>query len=137
MDYRMLARLDWLGMICAALAAAQPATAESAAGATPHVACIDSDRIAAREGESDRTILFRMQGGTTWRNTLRGACPGLAEVGGFRTLVTEQHGTQLCSGDLVRAVDPVAARATGFRSFAACPLGDFTPVAETARARRR
>ena len=101
------------------------------------VGCIDGSQIAGNEGESDRTILFHMQGGTTYRNTLRGACPGLAEVGRFRTLATEQYGTQLCRGDIIRAFDPQIARATSLRSFAACPLGDFTEAAAPPpRARR-
>lgn len=117
---------------------AGPALAQTAAKPAPKpVSCIDSDQIEGREGESDRTILFRMSGGITYRNTLRGACPGLAEVGGFRFLATEQQGTRLCNGDLIRAVDPVGARATGIRSYAACPLGDFTEVPGPAKRAHR
>ncbi len=115
-----------------------PVLAQPAAPPTlKSVSCIDGDQIQGREGESDRTILFRMSGGVTYRNTLRGACPGLAEVGGFRFLATEQQGTRLCQGDFVRAVDPVGARATGIRSYAACPLGDFTMVPVEAKRTHR
>ncbi len=117
---------------------AGPALPQPAAAlALKPVFCIDGDQIQGREGESDRTILFRMSGGVIYRNTPRGAFPGLAEVGGFRFLTTEQQGTRLCRGDFVRAVDPVGARATGIRSYAACPLDDFTlPPAEAKRTHR-
>ena len=90
--------------------------------------CIDSSQIQGSEGESDRTILFHMQGGKTWRNTLRGACPGLADIPRWRSLATEQQGTQLCRGDSIRAFDPQGVRSTGLMSYPRCPLGEFSEV---------
>jgi hypothetical protein len=67
----------------------------------------------------DESRLLYGSGRTLWVNQLRGRCPGLDRM---EALIVEPTGSQYCSGDKVRSLDPVT-RATG--PF--CILGDFIP----------
>jgi hypothetical protein len=59
------------------------------------------------------------RGDTLWVNRLGPACSGMSPLD---TLIVEAHGSQICRGDRVRAVEPG-------RSIAGppCILGDFIP----------
>ena len=66
-----------------------------------------------------RTILFEGPGGVIWRNDIPQACAGLAPD---RAIVTRTSTGMLCSGDIVRIIDPPSAT-----TFGSCGLGKFTP----------
>lgn len=89
--------------------------------------CIDSPSIDSRRAEGDDTILFSV-GSKTYRNRLRGVCPGLARLGNTAGLATELHGGQLCEGDTVRVFDRDAVRTTGIDTNPRCQLGWFEEV---------
>jgi hypothetical protein len=111
---------------CAAQADAPDEARAAPAGAK--VSCIDPARIVTRSAAPPGAILFDMTGGTTYRNEVVGACPGIARATAASIVQLEIDGTRLCRNDSVRVYDPVEARATGAAAFARCRLGDFTPV---------
>ena len=57
-----------------ALPAATPVVAQDE---HPNV-CLNEIRIVNTYPVDERTIIFKMRDGSTWRNTLASACPGLA-----------------------------------------------------------
>jgi len=65
-----------------------------------------------------RAIIFHMKDGTTWRNTLHAACPGLKTRG----FVFAANGDEVCGGQGIRVLqlDQV------------CSLGAFTPETQPA-----
>lgn len=69
---------------------------------------------------SDNILLYRVSGRLVYENRLRGGCPGLARDNDV--IVSEQYGTQKCSGDLIRLVD----RTSGIQG-PVCSLGEFVP----------
>ena len=80
--------------------------------------------VTIRSGEALRVLderrLLYGSGRTLWVNQLRGQCPGLDRMDAL--LAVEATGSQYCSGDKVRSLDPVTG-ATGPN----CILGDFIP----------
>lgn len=74
-------------------------------------------------GESLRMLdegrLVYGSGRTLWVNRLRGQCPGLDRMD---ALALEATGSQYCSGDKVRPLEPVTGTAGPF-----CILGEFIP----------
>ena len=79
--------------------------------------------VTALRGESLRVLddsrLAYGSGRALWVNQLRGRCPGLDRTD---ALVVEGTGSQYCSGDKVRSLDPVTGATGPF-----CILGDFIP----------
>ena len=69
---------------------------------------------------SDDILLYRVSSRLVYENRLRYSCPGLARDDDI--IVSEQFGSQKCSGDLIRLVD----RSSGIQG-PACSLGDFVP----------
>jgi hypothetical protein len=69
---------------------------------------------------SDDLLLYRVSGRLIYQNRLKSPCPGLARDNDV--IVTEQSGSQQCSGDLLRLVDRV-----GGIPGPVCILGDFVP----------
>jgi hypothetical protein len=114
-------------------AAAPKATSKAGAGS----ACLYNSQITSRVAEDGQTIRFELLGGRVYRNRLSGRCPGLRQAAnGFGTLAFDLHGDQLCSGDLVRVIDPSRGGTMTLRTAPACPLGPFELV-EDRGARQR
>ncbi len=80
--------------------------------------CVSIHREQNMRVVNSRTLLYG-SGKTIWLNHLRTECPGMNQM---NILVTEPHGSQYCSGDTVRSLDPVS-RIPG----PVCVLGDFVP----------
>jgi hypothetical protein len=53
--------------------------------------CLRTDHIQRKTVPDNRTILFRMDDGTTWKNTLQKTCPGLAIASGFAMTVKTNY----------------------------------------------
>jgi hypothetical protein len=90
------------------------------------VRCIDPHQIVARHPERPNAIVFEMTGGTTYRNELIGACPGVARATPASIVRIEPDGGNLCRNDRVSVYDPVETRGTG--ATARCRLGTFVPI---------
>lgn len=56
--------------------------------------CLRADRILGRTIPDQRTIVFRMNDGTYWRNTLQKPCVGLAIRDGFSFATADNY---ICS----------------------------------------
>lgn len=69
---------------------------------------------------SDDILLYRVSGNLVYENRLRYSCSGLARDNDI--IVSEQFGSQKCSGDLIRLVD----RTSGIQG-PTCSLGEFVP----------
>jgi hypothetical protein len=69
---------------------------------------------------SDTMLIYRVSGNLSYRNDLRGSCPGLARDRDI--IVTRQFGSSTCSGDFFHLVD----RTSGMRG-PTCIFGDFIP----------
>ena len=112
-------------MSIALLAAA--ALVAPGAPTTPHrsLVCLPASSITGTSVVSDEAILFHMDDGTVWRNSLQRACPGLAFENGFSE---EIRGGEVCSN---QQLIHVLQRGTP------CFLGAFTPEARPPRAGRR
>jgi hypothetical protein len=80
--------------------------------------CVSSSQSASLEAIDRQTIAYR-SGSTIYVNRLRGECPGLRP---HVTLIVEAQGSQYCSGDRVRALEPGLSIAGP-----QCPLGEFVP----------
>src|SRR5687768_1823778 len=116
-------------LLAAATLAVSACTAETDAGGevrAPAVTiagepedCISTSRIAGMRVHDDYTIDFEMTGGTVYRSTLPGRCPGL----GFEErFAYEVHSGQLCQ------VDTITVLYTDRGRGATCRLGPFVPV---------
>jgi hypothetical protein len=68
----------------------------------------------------ENTVVFRESSGRIYVNHMQGPCTGLPSSS--TALVTNEHGTGPCSGDIVRVVDTSANMPVG-----ACAWGEFTP----------
>ena len=110
--------------------APQPAPDESGRTIPREVSCIDVSRIVSRRPDGPRSLRFEMTGGTDYRNELTEACAPLEHATDFDILSLELHGSQLCTGDRFRIVDPSEARAVGLRAFPECRLGRFVPIVD-------
>lgn len=108
--------------ILAAICLAVSSTAALAAHGSPWVSqeggksCLRTDHIQRKTVPDNRTILFRMDDGTTWKNTLQKVCPGLSIAGGFEMTVKANY---VCSNQ-----QPVRVIGAGNT----CYLGDFVQV---------
>jgi hypothetical protein len=99
--------------LAAGLAPAR-ALAESAPKPAAKMICIDTLRIDRTRVPDARTILFYMDDGTIWKNTLPAYCPGLRSHG-FIYSPTPPH--RLCSNlETIRVVEVGSV----------CRLGAFT-----------
>jgi hypothetical protein len=74
---------------------------------------------------SDDILLYKMSGRLVYQNRLKSSCPGLASDRDI--IVTEQFGSQLCRGDIIKLVDRLGGIPGPF-----CVLGDFVPYRKTA-----
>ena len=88
--------------------------------------CVSTRRLGQPVVYGNTTILYSGSGGTAYRNDLMSRCPGLDDDD---LIVTEIHGSQLCSGDAIKPVD----RFSGIGG-PVCRLGEFIPFT---RAKKR
>ncbi len=86
----------------------------SVAAPAPKV-CLILQEIQRTETPDDRTIIFHMRDGKTWRNTLKAACPMLK----LSPWTEVTHSDLVCSNQQM-----IHVALTGDT----CALGDFTPV---------
>jgi len=129
MNLRALA-LAPLPLILAACAPADPAArAQADAARTPEakvlgegISCINRSQVRASLVRSDTVIDFEMQGGKTYRNTLKGSCPGL---GWNRAIIYESSIDQLCTPQIVYVLQNIGGVP---QRGAGCSLGAFVPV---------
>jgi hypothetical protein len=76
---------------------------------------------------SDDLLLYQVSGRLVYQNRLKSPCPGLARDSDI--IVTEQFGSQLCRGDIIKLVDRL-----GGIPGPSCALGDFVPFRKAAKA---
>jgi hypothetical protein len=111
--------------IVAALCLAASSTAAWAASGSAWVSqeggkvCLRTDHIQRKTMPDNRTILFRMDDGTTWKNTLQKTCPGLAIASGFEMTVKTNY---VCANQ-----QPIRVIGAGNT----CYLGGFVQVPAT------
>jgi hypothetical protein len=78
--------------------------------------CLQASDIGSTSVVDDRTIIFTMKNGTSWKNTLQAECPGLRNAGAFTYVLS---GTDVCSNEQrIKVLDGPAR----------CFLGTFTPL---------
>ena len=86
--------------------------------------CISTSRIRNTHVVDDKTILFYMNGGDVYRNTLRFDCPGLERADRFSYKVTAGR---LCSVDSIRVLDNFGG---GLAPGMSCGLTEFYAISE-------
>ena len=107
------------------LTAAAPVAFDAPASG-PTQSCLAQRQIDAVKPVNDRTVLFVMRGGRTFRNELPVSCPAWARGDtGYIHISTQDR---LCSGEIVS----LFARGGGF-DYGSCILGPFTPIATAAK----
>ena len=84
------------------------------------VSCISDLHQADIIRVSDDMLVYKVSGRLVYQNRLRSPCPGLARDSDI--IVTEQFGSQLCRGDIIKLVDRIGGIPGPF-----CVLGDFVP----------
>jgi len=117
-------------LLSAATVACTASPPPQQAAAAGGVSCIISDQIVGRRLASPTAVDFDVLGGTTYRNELARACPGLERLGAS-AIVAVTGGAdpgRLCAGDRVQIFDPVEVKATGLRGYPCCQLGKFTAM---------
>ncbi len=85
------------------------------AAGTGHI-CLHATDVAGTIIPDDRTIIFRMNDGTRWKNVLQADCPGLRTAGGFDYAI--RGGTICANEQRIRVHDMPAT----------CFLGSFSRV---------
>jgi hypothetical protein len=83
------------------------------------VDCVENSRLMGPQIIDQRTILYRENGGRTWRNDLPETCHSL---GPSSILIVELYGSQLCRNDQFRTREPQSIIPGGY-----CRFGAFTP----------
>lgn len=91
------------------------------------VSCISDLHQADIIRVSDDLLLYKVSGRLVYQNRLRSPCPGLASDRDI--IVTEQFGSQICRGDIIKLVDRL-----GGIPGPSCALGDFVPYRKAAKA---
>jgi uncharacterized protein DUF6491 len=81
--------------------------------------CISASSAEGPQIIDNKTILYRENGRTVWRNDLESGCPSLAPM---NTLIVELHGGQICRHDRFRVLEPGANIPSAY-----CMMGKFTP----------
>jgi hypothetical protein len=105
--------------------ASQASLQDQAGAEQPSRRCLPLDRVISRTPQPPNHVRFEMADGTIYLSRPLDRCASLARAGQQDILVLSVDGTQVCSGDRVRIVDPAEARATGIRAFPGCRLGPF------------
>lgn len=86
--------------------------------------CVRISNIESIEIVNDRTLVFEMRAGSSYRNDLPRSCPGLDDND---TLMYRSSVGQLCNIDIVTVLDDWG---FGFSPGVSCSLGMFHPVTE-------
>jgi hypothetical protein len=81
--------------VALAAIAASGSLAQTPTITAAHV-CLQASAIRSTSVVDDRTIIFTMNNGTSWRNTLQAECPGLRNSGAFTYAIT---GSEVCSNE--------------------------------------
>ena len=114
---------------CTAVPPAPTRTAEAQhqyetllAGKVPQapMTCLPSNRTENMVRVDENTVVFRESGARVYVNHMQGPCSGLTNSA--TALVTNEHGSGPCSGDIARVVDTSANMPVG-----ACAWGEFVP----------
>lgn len=87
--------------------------------AGPPLNCVPQRNLRGSRSIGEGAILFQGNNGMAYVNRPRSGCPIITQS---KALITQTPSTQLCQGDIVNVVDPVA----NF-SFGSCALGEFIP----------
>ncbi|MEZ5559822.1 MAG: DUF6491 family protein [Pseudomonadales bacterium] len=115
-----------LTALCAGLVLATWGTIASAAEMSVEPErCIQLSRVKTTEILGNRQILFELQNGRHYLNTLPYPCPGMRRG---TTLLYRTSLDQLCSVDVVTVLE--TGGGGGFWPGASCGLGTFEPVDE-------
>ena len=115
---------------CAYHDSPESAARETNAAVGEQVDCIDATRVAGRRAVDNRTLVFEMSGGQTFRNDLQEVCPGIARASDFGTLAVDPVESRMCRNDMVRVYDPADVRDP--KTAPRCRLGAFTRIADRA-----
>lgn len=115
--------LMMLGVAAAAPALAQEESGERNMDSTH---CVRISNIDGIDVINDRTLVFEMRAGSSYRNDLPRSCPGLDEND---TLMYRSTVGQLCNIDIITVLDDWG---FGFSPGVSCSLGMFHPVSEQA-----
>jgi hypothetical protein len=118
---KMSVPLVILGVTATAPALAQEASQERNMDAEH---CVRISNIDSIDVINDRTLVFRMRGGSSYRNDLPRNCPGLDEDD---ALMYRSSIGQLCNIDIVTVLDDWG---FGFAPGVSCSLGMFHPITE-------
>ena len=103
-----------------AFAAPTSAWADAVPAGTNHT-CIDGADVAYTSIPDDQTIVFHMNNGKVWRNTLRRSCPNLKFERAFSQVI---QGGEICANaHMIRVL----------HEGNICALGDFALVPPPAR----
>jgi hypothetical protein len=94
-------------LLLSAVADAEPA---------PKHFCLNASLIAGTGVIDENTIVFRMNDGKVWKNTLHTSCPNLKFARGFSQVIR--------SGEICANQQFITVLGTGNT----CQLGDFSPV---------
>ncbi len=107
--------------LTASAAAADTLPKSNAALVQESGTCLRTDRILGRTILDNQTIVFRMNDGTYWKNTLQRPCVGLSIRDGFSFATTDNY---ICS-------NKQRIRVLGQANI--CYLGDFTQTGSPAK----
>jgi hypothetical protein len=86
--------------------------------------CIPLQQIRKLQVLDNRHIVFQMQMGKNYLNTLPRACPGLRRD---KPVMYKTSITQLCSLDIINVLESYGG---GYQAGAGCGLGVFTPASD-------
>ena len=115
-------------LVMLGVAAAMPAMAQEASQErnmdSEH--CVRISNIDSIGVINDRTLVFEMRTGSSYRNDLPRSCPGLDDND---TLMYRSSVGQLCNIDIVTVLDDWG---FGFSPGVSCGLGMFHPITEQA-----
>jgi hypothetical protein len=109
-----------LTILVSTLAATTAAAADAPQPKALH--CVDLSRIKQTEILDDQHMLFRMNDGKQYLNTLPHRCPGMRKD---QPYLVRTIGDRLCDLDLVTMLDTAP---FGFMPGASCGLSKFEPV---------
>lgn len=115
-----------LWLAAAALCFGSSAQAAAPGEPSESVECIRLDSLRTTHVVDERTLLFEMRDGTTYRNLLPRACPGIAVEERFLYRVSQNR---LCALDYITVVEN---RGFGLFQGASCRLGRFDVIAAEA-----
>jgi hypothetical protein len=118
-----------LGISSLAFAAVAAATEPVADKVPGTVSCLQLRSINSTEVVDDKTIIFKMNGRKSYKNTLPYKCP---QLGFQKAFSYKTSGSQLCSVDIITVLETGG----GIRQGASCGLGKFEPYTPPAKVKK-